>query len=65
MECKNCGGPVIGDNFICDQCRDDNEEIEFTPCSECDGHPACEDFGCAIEAGLRRLLKKEFTIDDL
>lgn len=42
-----------------------DEEIEFIPCSECDGHPACEDFGCAIEAGLRRLLKKELTSDDL
>lgn len=37
---------------------DYNEEEEFTPCSGCDGHPACEDFGCAIEAGLGEMVKK-------
>ena len=38
---------------------DDYEEIEFIPCSKCDGHPACEDFGCAYELGLGKLVKKE------
>lgn len=37
----------------------DEEENEFTPCSECDGHPACEDFGCAYELGLGRMVKKD------
>lgn len=27
-------------------------EDEFTPCSGCDGHDACEDFGCAIKSGI-------------
>lgn len=27
--------------------------IEFQPCSNCDGHEACEDFGCAIKAGIK------------
>lgn len=27
-------------------------EDEFEPCAGCDGHPACEDFGCAIKAGI-------------
>ncbi len=35
------------------------EEPEFIYCSKCDGHPACEDFGCAIELGLRRMVKKD------
>jgi hypothetical protein len=34
------------------------EEEEFNPCSECDGHPACEDFGCAIELGIGRMVQK-------
>jgi len=37
---------------------EDNDEIEFTPCDKCDGHPACEDFGCAFELGLGRMVKK-------
>lgn len=42
-----------------------NDEPEFTSCSECDGHPACEDFGCAVGHGLGRMLKKDFSSDDL
>jgi len=41
----------------------DSEEIEFTRCSGCDGHDACEDFGCAIEAGLEHLIEKDITKD--
>lgn len=37
---------------------DYNDEEEFIPCSGCDGHPACEDFGCAIEAGLGKMVEK-------
>ncbi len=36
----------------------EDDEKEFNPCSKCDGHPACEDFGCAIELGLARMVKK-------
>lgn len=43
-----------------DEIDDDFEEVEFTPCSKCDGHQACEDFGCAIELGLGRMVKKDF-----
>ena len=35
-----------------------DDDIEFIPCSKCDGHPACEDFGCAYELGLGRMVKK-------
>lgn len=60
-KCIKCGEPTYGDNFICDGCREVDEfddDREFIPCSECDGHPACEDFGCAYELGLGRLVKK-------
>jgi len=30
------------------------DEDDFQPCSECDGHDACRDFGCAIQLGLDR-----------
>ena len=33
------------------------DENEFIPCNSCDGHPACEDFGCAFELGLGRMVK--------
>ena len=45
------------DNYLNED--DDFEEEEFIPCSKCDGHPACEDFGCAIEHGLGRMVKKD------
>lgn len=35
-----------------------DDEEEFTPCFKCDGHPACEDFGCAIKLGLGRMVNK-------
>lgn len=34
------------------------DEPEFIPCSKCDGHPACEDFGCAYELGLSKMVRK-------
>jgi hypothetical protein len=42
---------------------DDNwdDDNEFIPCSKCDGHPACEDFGCAYELGCGHLVEKEIT----
>lgn len=41
---------------------DDEEENEFIPCDKCDGHPACEDFGCAIELRLGRMVKRRGEI---
>ncbi len=38
---------------------DDDEEDDFIPCSRCDGHPACEDFGCAFEHGLGHIVQQE------
>ena len=37
---------------------DQPDEVEFQFCSECDGHDACADFGCAIELGLGHLVKQ-------
>lgn len=36
----------------------DDDEWEFIPCDRCDGHPACEDFGCAYALGLGRMVRK-------
>ena len=44
----------IEDDNICDL-----EEDDFVECDKCDGHPACEDFGCAYELGLGRMVKKD------
>lgn len=38
-----------------------DDEPEFISCSGCDGHPACEDFGCAIELGLGRMVRKNIA----
>jgi hypothetical protein len=35
------------------------EEEEFVPCQGCDGHDACEDFGCAFELGLGHMVKQD------
>ena len=32
--------------------NDDDDIPEFQRCSDCDGHDACEDFGCAIKLGV-------------
>ena len=42
---------------------DDADEPEFNPCAKCDGHPACEDFGCAFELGLGKMVKKDQSKD--
>lgn len=66
--CRECGTKLIGKNSIevgyCLGCYNmlmadyDDQEDNFQPCSECDGHDACADFGCAIKAGLGRLVNK-------
>ena len=50
---------------MCKDLPDDyfaDDEPEFIPCSKCDGHPACEDFGCAYELGLGLMVKKDFSL---
>lgn len=42
---------------------EEEDETEFIPCLLCDGHPACEDYGCAIELGLGRMVKKDRAQD--
>lgn len=39
--------------------EDDFDEVEFNMCDKCDGHQACEDFGCAYTLGLGRMVKKD------
>lgn len=66
--CRECNTKLIGENAIdvgyCLSCYnmmmadDGDDEDDFQRCSECDGHDACEDFGCAITAGLGHLLQK-------
>ena len=67
--CRECGTKLIGKNAIevryCLSCYnmmmagpDYEDEDDFEPCSECDGHDACADFGCAIKSGLGHLLQK-------
>lgn len=36
----------------------DIDDDDFQACSGCDGHDACVDFGCAIEAGLGHLVRQ-------
>jgi hypothetical protein len=36
-----------------------DDEFDFMPCSKCDGHHACEDFGCAYELGIGRMVQKD------
>lgn len=42
---------------IAQMSTDDDDDFEddytFTRCSRCDGHDACEDFGCALSAGIK------------
>lgn len=38
--------------------EEDEIEIEFQRCSDCDGHDACEDFGCAFQSGLGHLVNR-------
>lgn len=66
--CRECGVKLQGRNAIdvgyCIPCFNmmmsdqDDDEDDFERCSDCDGHDACADFGCAIKAGLGHLLNK-------
>lgn len=37
----------------------DDDEDDFEPCSRCDWHDACRDFGCAYGHGLGHLVHRE------
>lgn len=39
--------------------NDDFDNDDFEPCSQCDGHDACVDFGCAFKLGLGHLVKDD------
>lgn len=66
--CRECGTKLIGKNAIdvgyCLSCYNimmddpEDDDDEFQPCNDCDGHDACADFGCAIKSGLGNLLQK-------
>jgi hypothetical protein len=49
--CNGCWSCQHGDN-------DMDEGPEFQPCDHCDGHPACEDFGCAFKLGKGSMVQK-------
>ncbi len=60
-----CSSPIYDwpDNDICSDCKehaepmddeDNEEEIDFYPCDNCDLPDACEDFGCAIKSGIKK-----------
>lgn len=53
--CKNCGQSILTDE-VGDYDLDDED---FIPCDKCDGHPACEDYGCAIDHGLGHLVHRD------
>jgi hypothetical protein len=62
VRCQYCDGlgNVPDDNDILSM---DDDEPEFVRCSKCDGHDACEDFGCAFELGLGRMVKADNPFD--
>ncbi len=37
----------------------EGEETEFERCSKCDGHDACEDFGCAFKLGVGHMVNDD------
>lgn len=53
-DCDGCGCDDFDHVFD----DDDDDESEFHACSECDGHDACEDFGCAIKLGLGHMIQE-------
>lgn len=46
-ECHSCGYPQIKGDFDYD--LDSDPDGDFVECSNCDGHDACRDFGCAYD----------------
>jgi hypothetical protein len=57
--CEGCGCQDFAKDQGWDTDDDYDEGPEFIPCERCDGHPACEDFGCAFELGNGKLVKTD------
>lgn len=63
--CEGCGCEQFAEDQGWNDDNWDDDEDEFIPCSKCDGHPACEDHGCAFEHGLGRLVHRDSSTDNL
>lgn len=59
MTTDNNGWVRVEDRLPEDDKWDDTDVIEFVPCLGCDGHPACEDFGCAYKLGIDHLVESD------
>ncbi len=58
-KCEGCGCKDFAKDQGWDSDDDYGEDPGFIPCDNCDGHAACEDFGCAFELGLGKLVKED------
>lgn len=61
MICTYCKEPTMGDNWVCDDCRDElakaygedeedmmlDDDDSFEPCDGCDTAGKCESKGCS------------------
>lgn len=61
--CQGCGCDSFDEDHGWDD--DDCDDDEFEPCSRCDGHPACEDHGCAFKLALGKLVNRDLSSDNL
>jgi hypothetical protein len=64
--CDVCGLHIEEGKLYCSlECEQISSETDveddFEPCSECDGHDACFDFGCAYKLGLAHLVQKDVS----
>ena len=66
--CDYCGRKIRSEtkgSYCSKECfhKDTSEETgdEFEPCSDCDGHDACSDYGCAIKLGLGEMVQNRFN----
>lgn len=54
IDCVGCGC----EEFFAGQDHYDPND-EFVECSDCDGHDACYDFGCAFDNGCGHLVNRD------
>lgn len=47
-----------GNELLPDHNFEEEDDTDFIPCDKCDGHPACEDFGCAFKLGKGNMVNK-------